>query len=58
MHEGNCCGENTMCTLTCCPCSLDLEKIKPLVNAPRFICKVCGRVANEEENLCKPTPLS
>ena len=52
-----CCGENKMCALTCCPCNLDLDKIKSLVNAPKFICATCGRVANKEENLCKPVSL-
>ena len=51
------CGENKMCALTCCPCNLDLEKIKPLVANPKFICKSCGRVANSEESLCQPTPI-
>jgi transposase-like protein len=46
-----------MCAMTCCPCNLDLEKIKPLVNQPRFICKSCGRVANNRENLCQPIDL-
>ncbi len=53
-----CCGENKMCALTCCSCSLDLKKIKPLVNNPKFICKGCGHVANKKENLCQPTPLN
>ena len=52
-----CCGENKMCALTCCPCHLDIEKITSLTNAPKFICKACGRVANNEENLCQPVPM-
>ena len=52
------CGENSLCVLTCCPCNLDLKKIKPLVNEPKFICKSCGRVANKKENLCQPVPLA
>jgi hypothetical protein len=47
-----------MCALACCPGNLDLEKVKPMVNAPKFICKSCGRVANEEKHLCQPVPLS
>jgi len=46
-----------MCALTCCACGIDLKAIKPLVNAPKFICKVCGRVANNQQNLCKPVLL-
>ncbi len=57
MMGNSCCGENKMCALTCCPCDLDVEAIKPLVNDPKFICTVCGRVANSEENLCKPVTL-
>ena len=53
-----CCGEEKMCALTCCPCSLKIEKIVPLANAPKFICKTCGRVANEAKNLCQPEPLN
>lgn len=49
--------EKKMCALSCCPCNLDLNKIKPLVNDAKFICKSCGRVANSEENLCQPVPL-
>lgn len=46
-----------MCAMTCCPCNLDIEKVKSLSNAPKFICKSCGRVANEERNLCQPEAL-
>mgnify|MGYP006292867091 CR=1 FL=1 len=48
---------NKMCAMTCCPCNLDLEKIKPLVADPQFICKACGHVAASAENLCDPAPL-
>ena len=51
------CGDNKMCALTCCPCNLDLKKIRKLVNKPKFICKSCGRVANSKKNLCQPKPL-
>jgi hypothetical protein len=47
-----------MCALTCCPCHLDVEKLKPLVRDPQFICRACGRVAAEEKRLCEPVPLS
>ncbi len=53
-----CCGEDKLCALTCCPCSLDLEKIKTIVKDSKFICKVCGRAANSEKNLCQPVPIN
>ncbi len=53
----NCCGSDKMCAMTCCPCNLDVEKLKPFVNNPEFICKACGRVANEEKHLCQPDPI-
>jgi hypothetical protein len=34
------------------------EKIKNLARNPRFICFNCGRVADEDCNLCNPMPLS
>ena len=52
-----CCGTAKMCSLTCCPCGIDLRAVRPLVNEPKFICKACGRVANKKENLCKPVRL-
>ncbi len=35
----------------------NLNDYKKLVNDPKFICKECGRVANEEQHLCYPAPL-
>ncbi len=46
-----------MCAMTCCPCHIDLKKLKPLVRDAKFICKVCGRVANEKKYLCEPVSL-
>ena len=37
--------------------SATLDQIKALVKNPKFICRVCGRVAKSEENLCEPKPL-
>ena len=52
-----CCGTDKMCALTCCPCNLDIKKIAPLADKPKFICKSCGRVANKKRNLCRPVSL-
>jgi hypothetical protein len=52
-HE--CC--NKMCVMTCCPCHLDIKKLKPLVRNAKFICKSCGRVANDKKYLCQPVAL-
>lgn len=55
---GERCGEEKLCSMTCCPCNLDVKKLTPLVNAPRYICKMCGRVANDKMNLCEPVPMN
>jgi hypothetical protein len=34
-----------------------MEKIKPLVQNSKFICKGCKRTAAKAENLCAPEPL-
>jgi hypothetical protein len=49
---------NKMCARTCCPCNVNLEELKPLVNAPEYICKQCGRVANEGNLVCEPVALA
>jgi hypothetical protein len=33
------------------------EEYKELVREGKFMCKVCGRVAADGRNLCKPVPL-
>ena len=55
-HDAN--HGDKMCALTCCPCNLDLEKLKPIVREPKYICKMCGHVSAEERHLCEPVPLS
>ena len=44
----------TMCESGDC----SLEQIKTLVKDAKFICKVCGRVAAAEENLCEPVTIN
>lgn len=34
-----------------------LAEFKDLVRDSKFLCKVCGRAAAREENLCDPVPL-
>jgi len=33
------------------------DQYQGLVQEPRFVCKDCGRVAHDKENLCTPTAL-
>lgn len=35
----------------------DLKSYKKMVDAPKYICTKCGRVANDKDNLCKPEKL-
>ena len=50
-----CCEK--LCAMTCCPCHLDIEKLKPLVKNAKFICKACGRAAAKKESLCQPVAI-
>jgi hypothetical protein len=34
-----------------------MDEVKELVQAPRFMCFNCGRVADDAQNLCNPMPL-
>lgn len=34
------------------------DEIRQLVKQPRYICFNCGRVADDEKNLCNPMPLN
>lgn len=33
------------------------KELKELVNDPKFVCKKCLRVSNNEDKLCKPDEL-
>jgi hypothetical protein len=33
------------------------KEYKALVKGAKFVCKICGRVAASEKNLCKPMAL-
>jgi rRNA maturation endonuclease Nob1 len=35
----------------------NLEEYKKLVKQPKYVCKGCGRVAENEKNLCSPEKL-
>ena len=62
--EGSCgCGcsesrENKLCELTKPHNQFDINKIVLLVDNPKHICRCCGRLANDPENLCNPQPLA
>ena len=45
--EHHCCEK--MCAMTCCPCHLDIKKLKPLVRNAKFICKACGAGCQRQE---------
>lgn len=50
--------ENKLCELTKPHNQFDMEKIIPLVNNPKHICRCCGRLANNAEDLCNPRSLT
>ncbi len=43
---------NKLCELAKPANRFDLGKYLPLVNDPRYVCRCCGRLANDAENLC------
>ncbi len=50
--------KNKMCQQTKDAHNFDIEKVKSLTSNPKFICKCCGRTANDKENLCSPVLLN
>ena len=56
MGEQKCSGDHTghICVLAS---KGDFDKIKAITKNPKYICFNCGRVADNEDNLCNPMPL-
>jgi len=55
--EKKCCGdhEGHLCVLAG---KEMFEEIKQITKKPEYICFNCGRVADEEKNLCNPMSLN
>lgn len=49
--------EHKMCKMTQPMSKFDIEKVRALTSNPKYICRCCGRTANDKENLCNPVPL-
>lgn len=45
---------STMCSLSKKYLDKDREKYITYLDNPKFMCKNCGRLANESKNLCNP----
>jgi hypothetical protein len=57
MAEKICRGEHS-CHLCVLASMEKMDEIKALTKHPRFICFICGRVADSDKNLCNPMPLN
>ncbi|MFW9990482.1 MAG: hypothetical protein ACFFD4_00340 [Candidatus Odinarchaeota archaeon] len=51
-HSGH---DKHLCTLV--GKGIPLDEYKKLVKDGKYLCKICGRVANSDVNLCGPTTL-
>lgn len=47
-------GKKTICKWDKDEIKDDLDKLKEIVTPAKFICKKCGRVAKDDDYLCKP----
>jgi len=59
-QDSNCCDsipDHHMCKMTQPVGRFDLAKVIELADNPKYICRCCGRSANEADNLCTPVPL-
>lgn len=49
--------DRTLCELLSRHGKVQLKKLRPLVEDPKFICADCGRAAAKAKNLCSPKKL-
>jgi hypothetical protein len=57
MSEKNKAIKGPMCKLRKKVLQDDPESYIKLLKEPHFLCKKCGRVANNKKNICKPLKL-
>ena len=50
-------GKKRLCKWNKDDFKADLDKLKEIVAPGRYVCRKCGRVANDCEYLCKPESL-